>query len=223
MNLIEQTATLFFPPKPTDPSEMTLKTALDAILTQRIARIAKAAIFALSSIAATLTVVLKEAMFISWPIVIPAMLISLIAGMVFYRLNSLDNHYLGELNDKKRETLAKQELERILLGSDPVNPKDITKSFKDLNRLLGNEIFAKEMIDTILRIHSEVSVDRCVKSIGQAAFDQGTPIILSYNLGWVEEGRYGLPSNEYELGLHWSGNPCDPFEIAYKIQEKKTA
>lgn len=211
---------VFFPQKLPEPNEITFKTAVNAVNAQRISRIVKAALFALSSIAATITLVLTEASIIKLPAAIPALLVTLAAGIVFYRLNALDERYLEGLDDQTRSSLAKKELERILLAKEALPPKEVEKSLKDVNRLLGGEIFEKDAIDQILAAQKLAALSETPKSIAEVALEQKTPITLSSASTWHEQGRYGLPSYERCNQVSWSGNPADSLEITYKSEKK---
>ena len=206
---------VFFPPKPLEAKEITFKTAVEAVNTQRIARITKAALFALSSVATTVTLVLTEASIISWTLAIPVILVTILTGIIFFRLNALDKRYLEGLDDTIRSSLAKKELERILLSSIPLKSEEVTKSLKDINRLLGSEIFEKDAIAHILLMQSKAALNQPLKSIAEFAFEQNKPIIISANSAWLEQGRYGLPSFELSVGVNWSGNPTDSLEVNY--------
>ena len=218
--ITNQISKLFFPPTHPESTEVTFKIAMDALSTQRIARITKAAVYVFASIAATVTLVLTEAAIIAWPLAIPSIVVSVIAGLVFYRLNSLDKRYVEMLDDKTRESVAQKELERLFLSHDPLTEKEVKKSLNDINRLLGLEIFDKEAIDSILRVHSLAELKGSKTSLGEFAFEQNQPIVISATSVWFEQGRFSLPSYEMSVGVTWNGNPSDPICASYKMTEK---
>lgn len=215
----KQIVNLFFPPTLPAAAEMTFKIAMEAVNQQRIARITKTAVFAISSIAATVCLVLSEASIVSWPILIPAITVSVLAGAIFYRLNSLDKRYTNGLDDKTRSQLAKSEMERIFLGKTPFSDKHVTKSLKNLNRFLGHEIFDKEAIERILMIKNEAHRNKAPKSIAEVGFEQLVPVAISHHIEWEEPGRFGLNSYQYALKVSWDGNPKTPIVINYQSQE----
>ena len=219
---------VFSPPKLSENSEISFKSAVDALKLQSIARIAKAALFTLCSLAATITLVLTEASVISWPVTIPVMIISALTGLIFYRLNSLDQKYVEGLDDKTRESLAKKELERIFLSHNSIPANEIDKNLKDLNRLLGSEIFGKRAIDQILDIQAKSflvnktgnSEQAITQSIAEAALEQKKSIALCFDIKWTDEGRYGWSSYNRSLHINWKGSPAEPFELVYSSSEK---
>lgn len=215
----KQMAHLFFPPKMPEQSEITFKTVAEAVNRQRAARITKAAIFALSSIVGTITLVLTEAAVIAWPLAIPAIVISLTAAAIFWRLNSLDKRYLEGIDDKTRAAVSKNEIERILLSKETLTPKEITKSLKNVNRVLGNDVFSKENIETILLVKREAALSKTPKSLAQVAFEQNVSLAFNSISEWTTQGRYGLPSYDYKLEVVWDGNPENPMNIEYQSKE----
>lgn len=218
--ITNQVSRLFFPPSHQESTEVTFKTAMDALNTQRIARITKAVVYAFASIAATVTLVLTEAAVITWPLAIPSIVVSIIAGLVFYRLNSLDKRYVEMLDDKTRESVAKKELERLFLSDEPLTAKEVKKSLNDLNRLLGLDMFDKEAVDNILRIHGEAVLKGSKTSLGEYAFAQNQPIVISSAYEWFEKGLFNLPSYRTTVGVTWSGNPSDPICATYAKTER---
>ncbi|HEV8051330.1 MAG TPA: hypothetical protein VGP47_02465 [Parachlamydiaceae bacterium] len=217
--ITNQISKLFFPPILPETTEVTFKIAMDALNTQRIARITKAVIYTFASIATTVTLVLTEAAIIAWPMAIPSIVVSIISALVFYRLNSLDKRYVEMLDDKTRESVAKKELDRLLLSDEQLTSKEISKSLNDINRLLGLEIFAKADIDNILRIHTDAALKGSKTSLGAFAFELNQPIVISSTSVWFEQGYFNLPHYEKSVGVTWNGNPSDPISTSYKKTE----
>lgn len=220
MNTITQISTLFFPPDQKDTAEISFKDAIQDLTTQRVARVAKAIFFTISSIAATVSLVLTESGVITWPLALPAILTTLIAGLIFYRLNSLDSQYVERLNDATRESCAKKELERIFLSREIFSPETVTNSLKGVNRLLGLDIFNREAIDNILCIQRNADFNAAPKSIGEMALEQNRSIAITLGADWFEQGRFGLPSYELSVGVNWTGILEDPIVVKYHAKEK---
>lgn len=218
--ITSQISKLFFPPTQPESTEVTFKTAMDALQTQRIARITKAVVYAFASIAATITLVLTEAAVITWPLAIPSIVVSLVAGLIFYRLNSLDKRYIEILDDKTRETVTKKELDRLFINDELVTATQLKKSLSGLNRLFGLEVFDKEALENILRIRDEAELKGTKIALGAFAFEQKQPIVISSTFSTFEKGLFGLPSYETTAGVSWTGNPSDPIITTYKTVEK---
>lgn len=209
--------TLFFPPAAQqEPKEITFNDAIRDLNVQRIARIAKTIFFTISSIATTVALILTEAsIFATW-MAIPAFLTVLVAGAIFYRLNSLDSRYVERLTDATRESCIKKELERIFLSQEKFTPEEVTKSLNNVNRLLKFDVFDKEAIDNILSIQQN---DSNLKSIAEMAKEQNQSIAVALGSDWFEQGRFGLPSYNLSVGVNWSGIPTDPIVVKYQSKE----
>lgn len=213
--------TLFFPPAAQQESkEITFNDAIRDLNVQRIARIAKTIFFTISSIATTVALILTEAsIFATW-MAIPAFLTVLVAGAIFYRLNSLDSRYVERLTDATRESCIKNELERIFLSQEKFTPEEVTKSLNSVNRLLKFDVFDKEAIDNILSIQQNADVnDANLKSIAEMAKEQNQSIAVALGSDWFEQGRFGLPSYNLSVGVNWNGIPTDPIVVKYQSKE----
>lgn len=216
MNIVNQTISIFFPPAQQN-SEVTFDSAVQDLTTQRVARIAKAIFFTISSVATTVFLVLNETeVTLTWPLTISFILTALVAGLIFYRLNSLDSTYVERLTDEIREACSKKELERIFLSQEPFTQEEIAKSLNGINRLLNLEIFDKKAISNILFIHSQKES----KSIGETAVEQNKPIAIALGSEWAEQGRFGLPSYELNVSVNWTGIPTDSIIIKYQSKVK---
>jgi hypothetical protein len=216
MNTINQTVALFFPPAPKD-SEVTFDSALNDLATQRIARIAKTVFFVIASVAATAAITLTEAGLLTWPLAIPAILTTLVAGLIFYRLNSLDSTYIERLTDPVKESCVKKELERIFFSQESLTQEEIQKSLNGVNRLLAFEVFEQPAIERILSVHRNAGA----KSIAEAAVEQNQSLGVNLGSKWTEQGRFGLPSYELDVGVSWTGNPSDSIVVKYVSKEVK--
>lgn len=213
-----QVTHLFFPPVP--PEDMTIKTAIENLNTQRIARVAKAVFFTLSSIVLTAALALTEAAIITAPIAIPLVVISVITGLIFYRMNSLDERYVEGLTDKKRESLSKQELERVFLSETRSTNAELTKSLNHVNRLLRLEIFDEKAIKIILRLNDEAALEPI--SLGAFAFGKNQALNISCASEWLEHGQFGLSNYGFDVEVNWNGNPENPIQVKY-LRKEKTA
>lgn len=213
--IINQTVTLFFPPEKQD-LEVTFDSALSDLAIQRVARIAKTIFFTIASVAATIAITLTESGIITWPLALPAILTTLIAGLIFWRLNSLDSSYIEKLTDEIRESCAKRELERIFLSEGLFTSEEVVRSLNGLNRLLNLEIFDQDIIDRILSLH----VCAGNKSLGEKAIEQNKPLAISLGSEWTEQGRFGLPSYDLNVGVSWTGVLSEPIVVKYQSKEK---
>lgn len=214
MNIINQTFELFFPPAKSE-IEVSFDSALKDLMTQRIARVAKAIFFTISSVALTVSLILTDAGVITWPLAIPAILTTLAAGLIFYRLNSLDNRYIERLTDTVRETCVKKELERIFLSQEPLTQEEVKRSLNGANRLLNFEFFDQERIDNILSIQNNSES----KSIAEMANEKNKSIAIDLGSKWVEQGRFDLPSYTLNVGVQWTGVANDPIIVRYQSKE----
>lgn len=212
---------MFFPTKlPDCPDEISFKSAVEAANSQYLARITKAALFALSSIAATITLVLTEAALITWPLAIPSIIISLITGVAFFRLNYLDQVYMKGLEDPKRADLIKHELMKVF-NSTPCPEKDqALQTLHGVNRLLKCEMFTEELILQISNLYEAETFEPKTKSLATLALELNCPIRISGATKWFEQGRYGLNSYQFEVDLSWEGTPDSEMLIFFKQTEK---
>lgn len=201
---------LFFPPQPT---EIDFKAAVEMVDRQRIARIAKTALFALATMATTATLVLTEAALIAWPFALTAIAVTLLAGSLFYRLNSLDRQYIAGLDDAKRSGLAKVELQRIFQYKSSLGNAEIETILKKINRLLGNTAFSKEQIEIVQFINAKAKDSN--KSLAEIAEEQQISLNFSCQSEWVEKG-YGLPAYTCGFTIMWDGKPQSEIEVAYQ-------
>jgi hypothetical protein len=217
MLVLNQISHLFFPPKLSAPSDITFKEALDATHTHKLARITKAALFALSSVAATVSLVLTEAAVIGWPFAIPAILLTVITGVAFFRLNSLEKRYAEGLDDVTRTSLVKKELDRILLTTPPLPKEETVQSFKAINRVLGNTIL--DLPEVIHTLYSQ-DLTQSQQSLADLAHEHNQPLAFAYNVEWFERGHYGLPSYQFHVEIIWSGNLEDSIHVKYYKTEK---
>ena len=215
-----QISNLFFPPEIPENREITFDAAIDALDTRRLARITKAALFALSSIVGTVMLILTETAVLTWPIAIPLVAVTLVAGLIFYRLNSLDSRYVEFLTDKTKEKLVQHELNRILLSPSTFTTEEVTKSLNCINRLLDMEAFDAVDRGHILNMHAESLLATSSQSIAEFAYELGKPIKIDSKADWFDQGRFGLPSFARKVEVVWSGIPNDNIHIIYTSIEK---
>jgi len=187
-----RTKSLLFAPK---ASEHHFDSAIKAVENQRIARIVKTALFIFSTITATTLLTLSEASAIAWPIVLPALAVTLVAWGIFYRLNSLDKRYVEGLDDNTRVTLAKKELERLFFSQPHPSPDAIQKALQGINHLLEYPVFSPEYIQNAQKT---------------AGSDK---LSLKLQEEWFEKGWYGLPSFNRSLTVQWDGQTAESIVI----------
>lgn len=221
-NFTTQVSHLFFPPEIPESTPITMKDAMSYLDTQRIARIAKAALFTLSSIAATVTLVLTQTAVITWPLVIPSILISAVAGLIFYRMNSLDENYIERLNDETRKALVKNELETIFLKKNACEIEDISQSLRNVNRLLQCDIFPDSAINNVLNIQFQALDAKTTKSLAEFALEQNTPIVISSRFEWFQQGRFGLTSFDQAAQVSWNGDLEKEISVFYQSKPKES-
>lgn len=214
MNAINQISGLFFPKK--IEGDISFDSALHDLATQRVARIAKTIFFTIASIALTVSLILTEIK-ITLPIAIPALITILTAGLIFYRLNSLDNTYVERLTDSVRENCVKKELERIFLSQESFTQEEIKKTLNGINLLLKLEVFDNEAINKIIHLESIKNS----KSLAEMAVEKNQSIAIDLGSEWIEQGRFSLPSYELNVGVKWSGKIDDTIVVKYCSKEKK--
>jgi len=131
--------------------------------------------------------VLTETAVITWPIGIPLLLVTLVCAVIFYRLNSLDTRYVEALTDQTKERLIKHELDRILLSNTTYSAEEVTKSLKNVNRLLDMEAFDKKDLEKILSVHSEAMATGTNKSLAEFAFEQNKSLKIESAGEWFDQ------------------------------------
>jgi hypothetical protein len=220
-NFTTQFNHVFFPQVIPESTPITMKDALSLLDTQRMARITKSALFALSSFAATVTLVLTQGAVISWPLVIPSILITVVTGLIFYRLNSHDEKYIERLNEETRQTLVKKELETIFLRKNAFEVKNIPQSLQNINRLLQCDIFSENDINNILNIQFCALDAKSTKPLAEFALEQNKPIIISSRFEWFSQGRFGLSSYDQIAQVSWNGDPEKKISVIYQSKTKE--
>lgn len=219
MKIAEQARAMFFPVK---KGNLEFSDAVNVIKLQQAARVTKAALFALASIAVTAIVVLAEASLIAWPIFLPALVVALITGILFYRLNSQDKKYVEGLDDSIRASLAKKELHSLLCErpAKEIKPKEIEDKLKGINLLLGHKVFTEDYRKRLIDFHRTCEGS---KSLSEEIKGKGANLEIAFKKEWQETGRFGLPSHKCSIDLKWEGKEievaCTHKEI---VQEEET-
>jgi hypothetical protein len=204
LGIVSQISSVF---NPQVPEIKDYKAAIKAVDTQQTARITKIALFTFTAMVTMATVAFIEGGAITWPLALVAFAVAVVVGGLFVRLNMLDSHYIKWITDEMRESFITNELERIFHSTDLMNCEDLTKSLKDVNRLVGVDVFNKEHIYTILQLNREAAKNENLMTLAETIADQGISINFSSGLDWTKERGFGLNPIEYTFSLNWSPIP----------------
>lgn len=192
-----------FPPK-NDHIDFT--SALAALNRQRVARIAKVAIYIFATIATAASIMLTEAAIISLPITLSALLVTVTTWLIFWRLNSLDDAYVDKIDDHQRSELARMEFERLLFHEKLNSFKSglqLALAFEDINKVVSYPLFSTEFLQKLLAIKEQTSNGN--KTIYEAAKELTTPLSLCTHNEIVERGWFGKPPLKRKIEFKWDG------------------
>lgn len=188
---------LFFP-KSYD--NIDFPTAIEMLEQQKLARITKTALFALATIGLMALCTLAELTVISVLISLPILLITVVAGSLFLRLNLLDQAYLEGLTEEKRPQLIKNSLDSLFNQSTYSNLEK-RQTLLQINTLIGYPLFSSTLINQ-LTMNTEAN---------------SKPLELTHD--WIDQGRFGLSSSSRNIHVTWSGVQGDPFSVTQSPPE----
>lgn len=208
---------MFFPKKPVS---MDFTAAIDALKMQQMARITKAALFALATLALTAVVVLSEASMIAWPIFLPVVIVTLVAGFLFYRLNSLDDQYISGLDGNLRASLAKEEIDKLFCQrpSRELKKEEIESTLQNINTLVGHEIFCATFRKKVIDAHESCDGEKTLAEFFEA---KNIPFHIEGKREWEEKGRFGLSSYTRAIDIKWNGKKSDSIHVTCRYEPKK--
>lgn len=219
MDIIQPLRLMFFPKK---PASIDFQTAIDALKLQQRARITKAALFAIATIALTAVVLLSEASLIAWPIFLPVVLVTIAVGVLFFRLNSLDNRYIEDLDGDQglRASLAKQEIDRLFCSrpSSAIKKEEIDRTLQEINLLVGHQLFSPTFRKQVLDMHDRSAGD---KTLAESAEVLGVSLALECKKELQEKGRFGLPTYVRAIDMKWGGKKADAIELTCRYAPLK--
>lgn len=204
---------LFFPPV---PEKINFRTTVEAHQNQANARITKTALFALATVAASLTLLLTEAAVITWSLALPAIAITVALGLLFYRLNEMDHSHIELIDDDKKSAVIKKRLEKIFYETDVRSDDYVRASLRGLNRLFGKTLFEETFIAKIVLLNHMKSDDENKKSLAQLAAEDQVNLSIHFEDEWKETGRYGHKGYDWGLKLIWNGEHGSPIEVKCK-------
>lgn len=184
-------SSLFFPKS---HDNIDFPTALAMLDQQRLARITKTALFAIATIGFTTLCTLAELTIIPPLISLSILLVTVVAGLLFLRLNLLDQTYLEGLTEKKRSELIKTSLESVFNQSTDSTLKK-KPTLIQINTLVGYPVFSPTLID-------QLTINTITPS---------QPLELTHD--WIDQGRFGLSSSNRNIHITWSGVQGSPFFV----------
>lgn len=213
ISLALTTRALFFPKQ---PDELNFKSAMKAHKLQDIAWITKTALYALASVAATFTLFSIEAAAITWSIAAPVIAATAILGLLFYRINSLNERYVAGFDETTKPAIIKQELATLFQSKEEQSLKRIVKTLHGVNRLLGTELFDDHDIAKIRQLALIKQEGQLPESLAEIAHLCDIDLSINKSHDWVEKGRYGLNNYECSYAVAWDGKQDSPIDVIWK-------
>lgn len=201
---------------PKEPEKIKFSAAVDAHETQRIASIARVALFAIATVATSITLVLTEAAVISWSAALPAIAVTLTVGYLFYRLYSLDQKHTAPFDDATKSLLVKGKLEKVFFEKALRTDDSLSIVMRGTNRLIGKNLFNEAFISKLLRLNKIKQETGSDKSLASIAKEQSMDLSIHHNDEWRENGRFGLPGYDYFLEIIWDGGDGSPIRVNCK-------
>lgn len=207
---------------PVKPAVWNLDTATAQIKQQQIARITKTALFILATAGAIATVLITEVAVVAWPITLTVIAATVIAYLLFRRLNNQDQQYVEGLDQATKEFCAKEKLEEIF--TRPVTNEnkqmDIFQILENINCLFGQTVFSVSYMDKVSQLREECTVGQILLAESQPK-DVDSSFAFKFKKEWHEKGRYGLPSFDHKLNLSWvrASEGSEAINIDYKCSK----